>query len=200
MGYSIVKKLKVLKSVGNDCEGLKILSKPITNIAENQRFRIHQTIQIFNDIPYRSHKLSVLQLNEEAIKKPSRRFAKITSKTSHWEWIISEYLTKGNAVDQSNRCRLRWNEEDFFNTAENRGYNMNHDFSRAPRSQTVWMHLILIAMALCAILENSSLSFIFRDSTIRHVMEEMLEDLIYLSENLLFECSFPKQLRFLRPP
>jgi hypothetical protein len=167
---------------------------------EDQQFRIYQTIHFFNDLPYKQHKLNVIQLNEEAIKKPSKRFAKITSKTSHWQWIISQRVAKANVVSQSNQCRLRWYEEDFFNTAENRGFNMNHDFSRAPRSQIIWMYLILIAMALCTILEYSSLNPIFNKNTVRHVMEEMLRDLIYLNESLLFDCTFPRQLRFQKPP
>jgi hypothetical protein len=199
IGYSIVKKLKVLKSVGSDCEGLKILSEPIPSISEGHRFNIHQIFRIFNDIPYKEHKLSIIQLDEYATKKPSKRFAKVLSKSSHWEWISSEYLTRGNVVKQSSQCRLRWGEEDFFNTAENRGFNMNHDFSRAPHSQTIWFYLILIAMALSAILEHSSLNLIFKKNTIRHVMEEMLRDLIYLTYPLLFESTFPTQLRW-RPP
>jgi len=40
MGYSIVRKAKVLKTVGEDCEGLKQFSKPVEVEAENRRFKI----------------------------------------------------------------------------------------------------------------------------------------------------------------
>jgi hypothetical protein len=47
LGYSIVRKAKVLKTVGEDCEGLKKLSSPITSTTENSRFMINRTVHFF---------------------------------------------------------------------------------------------------------------------------------------------------------
>jgi hypothetical protein len=196
MGYSIVKKTTVLTSVGSDCDGLKLLSKPVLCSSSNKRFNINQMIYFFNDVAYRGHNLSVIQLDEEAIKKNSKRFAKITSRSTHWEWIVSDRLNRKNVGPISDRSRLRWKEEDFFNTAERRGFYMNHDFCRAPNSQTIWLYLILLAMAICSILEHSTLNMIFKKTTISFVMRQMLNDLIYVKDCVLYECSFPKQLRF----
>jgi hypothetical protein len=199
MGYSIVKKTTVLTTVGSDCNGLKLLSNPVFRSSSKKHFDINQTIYIFNDVAYRGHNLNVIQLDEEAIKKNSKRFAKITSRNTHWEWIVSDRLTGKNVGAISDRLRLRWKEEDFFNTAERRGFYMNHDFCRAPTSQTIWFYLILLAMAICSILEHSTLNMIFKKTTISFVMRQMLNDLLYVKDYVLYECSFPKQLRFAAP-
>ena len=199
ISFSIVKKPKVLKTVGEDCEGLRKLIKPISRTYSNNRFDVVQSIQFFNDIAYRSHKLSVIQVDEKATKKPSKRFAKVHIKESRWEWIESTEVTAENATKKADGNRLRWYEEDLFNTAENRGFNMQHDFGRAPKVQTIWLYFILIAMTLTALLEYSSLGRIFNKKSLKFVMKQMLEHLLYLNEIKIFSDNFPGQLRFGAP-
>ncbi|MDR3623738.1 MAG: hypothetical protein P4L16_01195, partial [Chlamydiales bacterium] len=115
MGYSMVRKAKVLKSVGSDCEGLKMFSQPLKIKAENKRFKIQQVIHFFNDVAYRGHKLSIISLNESAEKKTSKRFAKVKSKKTHWEWIVHQALNNENTYPIATRSRICWKEEDLFN-------------------------------------------------------------------------------------
>src|SRR5262249_13159593 len=142
MGYSIVRKAKVLKTIGEDCDGLKRLSKPLEVRGENKRFTVRQTIHFFNDIAYRQHNLSIIQLDENVEKKPSKRFAKVTFKNIHWEWIVHQYITPANVTDTAARSRLRWKQEDLFNDLQHRGFAICHDFNRAPAAQLVRTYLI----------------------------------------------------------
>lgn len=202
MGYSIVKKVKVLKTVGEDCRGLQTLSEPLQLDVESKRFNIHQTIRFFNDIPYRQHSLSIIQLDENAEKKPSKRFAKVTSKKTHWEWIVHQHLNATNAGGIAAGARIRWKEEDLFNDVQHRGFAICHDFNRTPAAQLIRTYLILIAYAICSILTHSSLgkSILSTGITITFMMEKMLMDLIYVAEEILFRRRDPKQLRFGKDP
>jgi hypothetical protein len=199
MGYSIVRKAKVLKTVGEDCEGLKQFSKPVEVEAENRRFKVSQTIYFFNDIAYRQHSLSIIQLDEYAEKKPSKRFAKVTSRQTHWEWIVRRYLTPTNVSATAAGSRTRWKQENLFNDLQRRGFAICHDFNRAPTAQTVRSYLILIAYAICAILTYSRWGKLILSKgamTIIHMMTEMLEDLTRIPEEILFKQRDPGQLRW----
>lgn len=201
MGYSIVRKAKVLKTVGADCEGLKKTKEfpqKINIKKESKRFNIQQEIYFFNNIPYREHSLSIIQLDEHADKRPSKRFAKIQSKQTHWEWIVHKILTKENVGTIASKSRLRWREEDLFNTLQCRDFAIEHDFNRAFTSQSVRIYLILIAYALTSIFTYSTIGqkLLSQRFTISFLMDQMLRDLIYLPYELLFLNSYPKQLRF----
>jgi hypothetical protein len=202
LGYSIVKKIKVLKTVGEDCGGLKALSLPLQAFIENERFKIHQLIYFFNDVAYRGHKLHIIQLDEEAEKKPSKRFAKILSKKSHWEWIVHQHLSSTNTYAVAAQSRIRWNQENLFNDIQCRGFAIRHDFNRAPGAQSIRVYLILIAYAITSILSYSTLgrSILSNGYTISFIMEQMLTDLIYISDEILFTWSDPSQLRFGKDP
>lgn len=202
LGYSIVKKAKVLKTVGEDCEGLKMFSHPLKISTKDTRFKIQQTIQFFNDVPYRGHNLHIIQLDEESEKKPSKRFAKIQSKKSHWEWMVHQNLNSTNTPAIAMRSRIRWNQENMFNDLQCRGFAIHHDFNRAPTAQSVRMYLTLMAYAICSILTYSTLgrSILSKGCTIVFMMEQMLADLIYVSEEVLFKWNDPRQLRFARGP
>ena len=205
MGYSIVKKIKVLKTVGADCRGLKLLqasTQVMTIEKEDKRFNIQQKIAFFNDVGYRKHALSIIQVDEHAEKKPSKRFAKIQSKQTHWEWIVHQRLTKENVAASATRSRIRWKQEDLFNTLQCRGFAIRHDFNRAFTSQSVRIYLILIAYAISSILTYSSIgrAILSRGYTTTFMMEQMLNDLIYLADVVLVESHNPIQLRFAKDP
>lgn len=202
MGYSIVRKIKVLKTVGEDCEGLKAISRPLTITKDTKRFKVSQSIYFFNDVLFRGHHLHVIQVDEVAEKKPSRRFAKILSKKTHWEWLVHQELTRKNTPAIATGSRIRWKQENMFNDLQHRGFAICHDFNRAPSAQSVRMYLILIAYAICSILMYSTLgqSILRQRYTVRFVMEEMLNDLIYISASILFSLNDPKQLRFGKDP
>ena len=113
MNYSIVRKAKVLKTVGEDCNGLERFCKPVQVDIEDRCFKIHQVIRFFNDLSYREHKLSVIQLDENAERKPSKRFAKIKSKETHWEWIVHQHLSRATVRKVAVQSRIRWKQEIF---------------------------------------------------------------------------------------
>ena len=205
MGYSIVKKVKVLKTVGADCAGLKKLQTVAQEVIvekEDKRFNVQQKINFFNDVEYRKHKLSIIQLDEHSEKKPTKRFAKIQTKQTHWEWIVHQYLTKENVVEIATGSRIRWKQEDLFNELQCRGYAIRHDFNRAFTSQSVRVYLILIAYAISSILTHSIIgrAILSRGYTTTFIMEQMLNDLIYLTDSILTESHNPIQLRFAKDP
>lgn len=197
LGFSIVRKKNVLKTVGQDLEGLSQLVDHLYHQSSSKRFVTHQTFQFYNAVSYKSHRLNIIDLHEVSQKKSSHRFAKIHTKISHWQWIVNDTLSIENTVSIASQSRLRWKQEDLFNSLENRKFAIRHDFARAPSSQSVWLYLLLIAFAL------DSLFFLFhlgqlakQGRTIQALMQEMLTDLIYLPTDLLFNCLFPKNLRF----
>jgi hypothetical protein len=202
MGFSIVRKATVLKSVGEDCEGLKALSQPLQITTENTRFKIQRIIHFFNDISYREHNLNIIQLDEHAEKKPSKRFAKVRVKKTHWEWIVHQHLNRINAGEIATQSRIRWKQEDLFNDLQHRGFAICHDFNRAPIAQLVRTSLILIAYAICSILTHSALgkSVLSKGITISFMMEQMLADLIYVPTTTLFKLHDPSQMRFAKDP
>jgi hypothetical protein len=202
MGFCIVKKAKVLKTVGENCKGLRVLSEPVNVNVENKRFNIHQTIHFFNDVAYRDHKLSIIELDENAEKKPSKGFAKVISKNTHWQWIVHQYLDSINVKKIATQSRIRWKEEDLFNDLQNRGFAICHDFNRAPLAQLSRTYLILIAYAICSILSYSKAgqSILSKRITISFMMRKMFTDLIYIPEEVLFTRPDPRQLRFGKDP
>ncbi|MCA9507511.1 MAG: hypothetical protein KC505_03695 [Myxococcales bacterium] len=201
-GYSIVRKAKVLKTVGEDCKGLRSLCKPVQIDREHERFKIHQVIHFFNDIPYRQHKLSIIELDETAQKKPSKRLANVTSKKTHWEWIVHKHLRPSDVGQAVTRSRIRWKQEELFNDLQHRGFAICHDFNRAPTAQLIRTSLILIAYAICSILTYSQQgqSILSKGMTVRFMMEQMLLDLIYRPDRILFTWSKCRQLRWGHDP
>ena len=80
MGYAILQKKSVLKTVNEDCEGLKSLIKPVNIIKINKHFKVKQKIHFFNEVAYKGHDLNIIHLDEKTKKLPSKRFAKVLSK------------------------------------------------------------------------------------------------------------------------
>jgi hypothetical protein len=198
MDYSIVRKAKVLKTVGEDCKGLERFCNPVQVNNENKRFKVQQMIRFFNDIAYKEHKLSLIQLDETAEKRRSKRFAKVISRKTHWEWIVHQRLSSTNVGKVAARSRIRWKEEEMFNDLQHRGFAICHDFNREPRAQLIRTYLILIAYAISSILTYSRLgqSILSRGLTIIFMMEQMLIDLMYIREEILFNWNEPGQFRW----
>ena len=197
MGYAIVQKKTVLTTVENDCEGLKSLIEPVNRIKIDGHFNVTQKIYFFNEVIYKRHHLNIIHLDEEQQKRPSKRFAKIQSKKTHWQWIVHKNLSKYNISKIVDESRLRWKQEDLFNSLQKRGFAIEHDFNRLPKIQTIRIYLILIAFALTSILTNSRLGiYIFSKKSIRFTMEQMLDDLVYIDHRVIFDCPYPIQFRF----
>ena len=148
MAFMIVKKDGSMTTVGEDCDGLmKIEDHKKTNhlverFHDGKGKKIERTYDFFNEIDYHGKKINVLRFHEE------RTDRKGDVEITKWVWISSDEITKKNVAHLTMRGRLRWEEEDQFNTAECRGFNMRHDYSRNPHAQMAWVVILNLALAL----------------------------------------------------
>ena len=194
-GYCIV--LKKLTSVKKDFEGLRTQVSAKTRSVASKRFFITQTASYVNEIPYENHLLNIIEFDESAQKKPTKRFAKVHQKNVHYQWIVHQKIEEASIFKLAEGGRYRWKQEDFFQTIKKRGFHVEHDYSRHPTSQGIWLYLTLIAYTLSSILLLSDLGILARKkATIRGFMQQMLQDLFYLSYETIFSCHYPKNLRF----
>jgi hypothetical protein len=194
MGYAIVlKKLTISKKLAKPSK----LQKKVEAVFERERFHIDQSFR-FCQAAHGYHLLNVVDLQETARKKTTKRFALVHLKKTHWQWIVHQTLTENNVQSICSDARLRWKEEDCFNSFKNRGFAARHDFSRHPQAQGIWLSLMMIAFALSSIILYSRLGVIARkkECSIRFFMQQMMLDLIYIPSYLLFDQPYPKQLRF----
>ena len=203
--YEIVRKESNFSSLNSEIQGLQLLRYQSSDIHKlaTKRFEVYQSLQFFNDLTVGSRTLNILDLQEVCQKKPSKRFAKVQHKQSHWQWIVASALSEYNAASLAKRGRYRWKEENLGNTLKNRGFNLKHDFSRHPNSQSIWLYLQFIAYALTSIFLLSEIAYHCRKKfTIQFLMEQMLEDLLRHPFNFLFhfEGKTPQLLRFFVTP
>jgi hypothetical protein len=155
--FIIVRKSGSLRSLTEEVEGLKKIAKPHFRKFSKKRFLFNQEAYLLSDLSHKKHAFALIDLKETATKKLTKRFAKIHEKKSHWQWIVKEAIKANELWNFVQKGRLRWNQEDFFNSIKNRGFHLKHDFSRHPNSQTIWRFLILIAFALSTLMHLSSL-------------------------------------------
>jgi hypothetical protein len=201
--YQIVRKAGNFPSLNEEINGLKRSGQTplIIHQFATERFKIYQSIQFFNQlIPASSpHSLNLLELDETSQKKPSKRFAKVHQKKSHWQWIVRSTLDASNAALQAARARHRWKEEDLGNSLKNRGFNLKHDFSHHPQAQSIWLYLMFMAFGITSLFLLSEVGSCSRKKqTIIFLMQQMLIDLLRFSFDFLFNFPgpYPKLLRF----
>jgi len=185
--------LKRLKSVQEAIDSIDLRMRSLAN----RRFILTQTACFTNHIPYSKYSLNAIEFNEQAQKKPSKRFAKVTSKIVHYQWIVSKIIDSSSLFSQIDEARSRWRGEELVNTLKNRGFYLKHDYSRHPSSQIIWKTLIFLAFALTSLFFLSDIGIKSRKGVSFHfLMKQMLQDLFYLSYEKIFLCPYPKQLRF----
>jgi hypothetical protein len=150
--YFIVREDGSMKTVGEDCDGLIGLPD---HMKKNNLFEcfhdgkgniIEKTYDFFNDIDYHGKKINIIRFEE--IRNTCNKSGEEVTEITKWEWIVKNEITKKNVVKMSARARLRWEEEDLFNTAECRGFNMRHDYSRNPQAQMAWVVILNLAIGL----------------------------------------------------
>jgi hypothetical protein len=195
--FMIVRKSGSLKSLNSNIEGLKKLESPQKRRYREGRWNKEQTAYAFSDLSHKEHVFTLIDLEEKCRKLPSKRFAKVTEKSSHWQWITNLSIKVDQVFHTAHKGRLRWYQEDFFNTLENRGFNFRHDFSRSPHSQTIWHLLTFIAFALSSLMQLSLVGYLSRKGcAIIHWIEAIFGELCYIPPDQLFISPLPKQLRF----
>jgi hypothetical protein len=193
--FMIVRKAGSLKSFTSDIEGLKKLVTPLKRTVTEGQWKKEQEVYVFPDMSHQNHKFTVIDLVERCEKVASSRFAKMTDKTTHWQWIVSLKVMHKKVFKVIHEARLRWCQEDFFNTMQCRGYNLCHDFSRNPLSQGIWQLLLFIAFAISILMQLSRLGCLSRG------VVAMVNWILYLRGLLMasavdFDEPLPKQLRF----
>lgn len=151
MEFMFVRKDGSMKTVGQDCDGIakmeehKVNGKVEEVATENGR-KVKRSCSFFNGIDYQDSKLNVLRFDERIFDKEGNQSGYV-----HWEWIVSWKLTKRNVMATAARGRMRWLEEDLFNSVKNRGFNIKHDYSRNSNAQIVWSILIMIAFLIAEV-------------------------------------------------
>lgn len=146
--WAIVRKSGSMKTVGQDCDGLaKLKGHKKTNYLEENTVsgckKIKRIYEFFNEVSYQDQKLNILRFNEWTFDQNGKEKFHV-----YWEWIVSWKLTKKNVAQSAAQGRLRWLEEDLFNTLKNRGFKIKHDYSRHPSAQLIWFILINIAFLI----------------------------------------------------
>jgi hypothetical protein len=195
--YIIVRKSGSLRSLNSNIEGLKKLESPQERQYREGRWNKEQIAFCFSDLSHKEHAFTLIDLEERCTKLPSKRFAKVTEKHSHWQWITNVAFKVDQIFHVAHKGRLRWYHEDFFNSLECRGFNFKHDFSRSANSQTIWRLLTFIAFALSSLMQFSLVGYLSRKGcAIINWIEAIFGELCYLSPDLLFTSPLPKQLRF----
>lgn len=197
VNYMIVRKSGSLRSLNSNILGLKKLQLPQKRMFSEGGWNKEQTAYLFSDLSHQGYAFTLIDLEEKCTKLPSKRFAKVTEKSSHWQWITNLAARVDQVFQAAHRARLRWTHEDFFNSLKNRGFNLRHDFSRSPHSQTVWHFLMFIAFALSTLMQLSLLGYLSRKGcAIINWIQVILGELCHLPARLLWKDPLPKQLRF----
>ena len=155
--YAIVRKDGCLSSFAKDCNGL-------AQMLEHQKDHTKQTVLVekewqitrkyewFNNMdlgvdkgkPIITH---VLRFSENR-EKTNRKTGKKEIQSYKGEWLFSEKLSSRNCELAARKARLRWEEEDLFNSQKNREFNYKHDYSRDPRSMFIWQALSFFAFGI----------------------------------------------------
>jgi hypothetical protein len=150
-GYIIVKKEGCMTLLAKDCDGQSKLENHRKNCIKRCRQSNHQGQTVdqkyewFNsvDIGDESERLTtnVLRFLETKMKDGKEL-------TYKCEWLFSWKISAKTCEASARQARMRWEEEDLFNTLKNRGFNLGHDYSRDPRSFHNWQGLAFFAFAI----------------------------------------------------
>jgi len=114
VAFVIVRKKGNMPTVGASCDGLTKLpeyKEIVENIKNEKGDTIERHYQLFNDIYYQNYKLNLLRFEEKILNE----FGKEKS-LYKGEWIVSWRLKKNTCASSAKIARLRWDEEDLFNT------------------------------------------------------------------------------------
>ena len=188
--YAIVRKKGSMPSVGKDCDGLlKLPGYENSHSVERNSTspngeKMYRKMTYFNKIDYQEKKINLLRFYE-VTKSPKGK-----ERVVYWEWIVSWKVTKRNGLHSAERGRLRWHEEDLFNTVENRGYAIEHDYSRDYHAQKVWVLLIMIALFINECFAHTRTMMKRRKNlSIKAFLKNIFSELRYLPFEAIFTAS-----------
>jgi hypothetical protein len=125
-------------------------------------------------------KLNVLRFQEWVFDKNGTQISYV-----YWEWLVSWKLTKKNVSSSALRGRMRWLEEDLFNTLKHRGFSIKHDYSRNPAAQIIWYCLIMLAFSITELFVfTTQVIPIKRNRSLRDFMRSIFYELGYLCREI----------------
>ena len=171
------------------------------NRAEIKDKNIIQNYNWVNSISYRGPIFDVLECNES---KPS---SKGEIENTKFVWITNLNVDSNNFKKIAKGGRLRWKiENEGFNIQKNRGYNLEHPYSKNERAMKNFYLLLQIAHIISQLIEKGSL---LKDKiakvfgSIANVFRQLLEDLrtkFFCQKDLERCISSPFQIRLSSPP
>jgi hypothetical protein len=175
MDYLIVLKETTLKTLNARCDQLastELYQRYYNKKSEEvvQRKRVEQRVSWFNHAEVGEDVFTnVLRYCEIGVYKGS--------------WICSKKITSENCCRLASTGRMRWQQEDFHNTAKNRGFNMKHDIARAnPNLLFVWKAIGFIAYFISELFLYTSVAVAARKSrSFVKFVRDMLQQLIDIS-------------------
>lgn len=147
--YIIVRKEASLPILARECDERALHSNHRKNCVKNCRkvtdtgWHISQKYAWFNNMYL-----------GDGITTHVLRFAETRTKEGEeiqsykGEWIFSQRLSARTCETAAQQARMRWEEEDLFNTLKKRNFNIKHDYSRDPRSCFHWQGLALLAFGI----------------------------------------------------
>ena len=197
MAFIIVRKEGSLKTVGEDCDGLekiedhKINGHTEENTTEEGK-KIKRSFSFFNELDYRDMKLNVLRFEERVFDNKGNQLNYV-----YWEWLVSWKITKKNASLSASRGRMRWLEEDLFNTLKNRGFCIEHDYSRNSTAQTVWFILIMLAFFITEVfMFTRQIIPLKQNRSIRDFMRSLFHEVRHLGQKIFEASIFQRRIQF----
>ena len=186
MEWAIVRKNGSMKTVGQDCDGLaKLESHAKTNYLEENMIingkKTKRVYEFFNEVGYQDQKLNILRFNEWTFDQDGQEKFHV-----YWEWIVSWKLTKKNVTQSAAQGRLRWLEEDLFNTLKNRGFKIKHDYSRNSSAQLIWFILINIAFLISELFSRlRRIISIKKTRSLKDFMKSLFHEIRCVGQNVL---------------
>lgn len=157
-GYIIVRKEKCFPTLGKHCDKLSELPTYKKNCVKKTKMtedqiQIERKYEWFNGTDLGDSegdlKTNVLRFHEKRMKNGEVLLnSKGKPEQYQCEWLFSWMLSAKNCQLAIEQARLRWEEEDLFNTLKNRGFNLRHDYSRSPHSLFNWQGLSLFAFGI----------------------------------------------------
>ena len=150
-GYIIVRKDGCLKSLADDCDGQAKLTNHRKNCIKkcqtvHQGWVIEQKYEWFNSADLGKDLKDDLTTN--VLRFYETRMKDGKTKSYKCEWLFSWRHSAKNCEASVRQARIRWEEEDLFNTLKNRGFNLNHDYSRSPCSFSIWQGIAFFAFGI----------------------------------------------------
>ena len=185
MEFMIVRKDGSMKTVGQDCDGLEKIKANATTgqIEENSiegKRKIKRFFRFFNEIDYQDMKLNVLRFDEWIFDKTGIQLSHV-----HWEWLVSWKITKKNAPSTAHQGRMRWLEEDLFNTLKHRGFSIKHDYSRNSSAQIIWSILIMLAFLITELFVlTRQIGPIKRNRSLKDFMKSIFYEILHLCQEI----------------